>query len=39
MVSGGDTNVYGMAGIVLEVAEHEGGLDVDIEFYLESRQF
>jgi precorrin-3B C17-methyltransferase len=30
MVSGGDTNVYGMAGIVLEVAEHEG-LDVDIE--------
>ncbi|MCO5382171.1 MAG: precorrin-3B C(17)-methyltransferase [Methanosarcina barkeri] len=30
MVSGGDTNVYGMAGIVLEVAEHEG-LEVDIE--------
>lgn len=30
MVSGGDTNVYGMAGIVLEVAEHEN-LDVDIE--------
>ncbi|AAM07604.1 TPA: precorrin-3B C(17)-methyltransferase [Methanosarcina acetivorans] len=30
MVSGGDTNVYGMAGIVLEVAEHES-LDVDIE--------
>jgi precorrin-3B C17-methyltransferase len=30
MISGGDTNVYGMAGIVLEVAEHEN-LDVDIE--------
>ena len=30
MLSGGDTNVYGMAGIVLEVAEHEN-LDVDIE--------
>lgn len=30
MISGGDTNVYGMAGIVLEVAEHED-LDVDIE--------
>lgn len=30
MVSGGDTNVYGMAGIVLEVAEHEE-LEVDIE--------
>jgi precorrin-3B C17-methyltransferase len=30
MISGGDTNVYGMAGIVLEVAEHEN-LEVDIE--------
>jgi len=30
MVSGGDTNVYGMAGIVIEVAEHEK-LDVEIE--------
>ena len=30
MISGGDANVYGMAGLVLEVAEHEG-LDVDIE--------
>jgi len=30
MVSGGDTNVYGMAGIVIEVAEHEN-LDVEIE--------
>jgi precorrin-3B C17-methyltransferase len=30
MISGGDTNVYGMAGIVLELAEHEN-LDVDIE--------
>ncbi len=30
MISGGDTNVYGMAGIVLEIAEHEN-LDVDIE--------
>lgn len=30
MVSGGDTNVYGMAGIVIEVAEHEN-LDVNIE--------
>ncbi|APH39126.1 precorrin-3B C(17)-methyltransferase [Methanohalophilus halophilus] len=30
MVSGGDANVYGMAGLVLEVAEHHE-LDVDIE--------
>lgn len=30
MISGGDANVYGMAGLVLEVAEHEN-LDVDIE--------
>ncbi|MCD4703449.1 MAG: precorrin-3B C(17)-methyltransferase [Methanosarcinaceae archaeon] len=30
MVSGGDANVYGMAGLVLEVAEHQD-LDVDIE--------
>ncbi|SET04039.1 precorrin-3 methyltransferase [Methanococcoides vulcani] len=30
MISGGDANVYGMAGLVLEVAEHED-LDVDIE--------
>ncbi len=30
MISGGDANVYGMAGLVLEVAEHEG-LDVEIE--------
>jgi len=30
MVSGGDANVYGMAGLVLEVAEHYE-LDVDIE--------
>ena len=30
MVSGGDSNVYGMAGLVLEVAQHTD-LDVDIE--------
>ncbi len=30
IISGGDTNIYGMAGIVLEVAEHEN-LDVVIE--------
>lgn len=30
MVSGGDANVYGMAGLVLEVAEHQD-LDVDVE--------
>ena len=30
MVSGGDANVYGMAGIVIEVAE-KSGLDVEIE--------
>ncbi|MBN2110708.1 MAG: precorrin-3B C(17)-methyltransferase [Methanosarcinaceae archaeon] len=30
MISGGDANVYGMAGLVLEVAEH-AGLDVEIE--------
>lgn len=30
MVSGGDSNVYGMAGLVLEVARHTD-LDVDIE--------
>ncbi len=30
MISGGDANVYGMAGLVLEVAEHED-LDVDVE--------
>lgn len=30
MISGGDANIYGMAGLVLEVAEHED-LDVDIE--------
>jgi precorrin-3B C17-methyltransferase len=30
IISGGDTNIYGMAGIVLEVAEHES-LDVVIE--------
>ncbi|MCS3924228.1 precorrin-3B C(17)-methyltransferase [Methanosalsum natronophilum] len=30
IISGGDANVYGMAGLVLEVAE-KTGLDVDIE--------
>lgn len=30
MISGGDANIYGMAGLVLEVAEHEN-LGVDIE--------
>jgi precorrin-3B C17-methyltransferase len=30
MISGGDANVYGMAGLVLEVAEH-AGLDVEVE--------
>jgi len=30
MISGGDANVYGMAGLVLEVAEH-AGLEVEIE--------
>ncbi len=30
MISGGDANVYGMAGLVLEVAEHKG-LDVEVE--------
>ncbi|MDW7731419.1 MAG: precorrin-3B C(17)-methyltransferase [Methanolobus sp.] len=30
MISGGDANIYGMAGLVLEVAEHTG-LDVEIE--------
>jgi precorrin-3B C17-methyltransferase len=30
MISGGDANVYGMAGLVLEVAEHHN-LDTDIE--------
>ncbi len=30
IISGGDANVYGMAGLVLEVAEHTG-LDVEIE--------
>ncbi|SFM45084.1 precorrin-3B C(17)-methyltransferase [Methanolobus profundi] len=30
MISGGDANIYGMAGLVLEVAEH-AGLDVEIE--------
>jgi precorrin-3B C17-methyltransferase len=29
MISGGDANVYGMAGLVLEVAEH-AGLDVEV---------
>ncbi|WP_094226702.1 precorrin-3B C(17)-methyltransferase [Methanolobus psychrotolerans] len=30
MISGGDANIYGMAGLVLEVAEH-AGLNVEIE--------
>lgn len=30
MISGGDANIYGMAGLVLEVAEH-AGLDVEVE--------
>ena len=30
IVSGGDANVYGMAGLVLEVAEKEGDVDVEI---------
>lgn len=30
IISGGDANVYGMAGLVLEVAEKEGDVDVEI---------
>jgi len=30
IVSGGDANVYGMAGIVLEVAQKEGNIDIEI---------
>ncbi len=30
IVSGGDANVYGMAGIVLEVAQKEGDIDIEI---------
>ncbi|NPE30065.1 precorrin-3B C(17)-methyltransferase, partial [Methanococcoides sp. SA1] len=30
MISGGDANVYGMAGLVMEVAEH-ADLEVDVE--------
>jgi precorrin-3B C17-methyltransferase len=30
IVSGGDANVYGMAGIVLEVAQKEGYIDIEI---------
>jgi precorrin-3B C17-methyltransferase len=30
IISGGDANVYGMAGLVLEVAEKEGDVEVEI---------
>jgi precorrin-3B C17-methyltransferase len=30
IVSGGDANVYGMAGLVLEVAQKEGDIDIEI---------
>ncbi|VVB89514.1 Uroporphyrinogen-III C-methyltransferase [uncultured archaeon] len=30
IVSGGDANVYGMAGLVLEVVQKEGNIDVEI---------
>lgn len=30
IISGGDANVYGMAGLVLEVAEKEDGIDIEI---------
>ncbi len=30
IVSGGDANVYGMAGLVLEVAQKEGNIDLEI---------
>lgn len=30
IVSGGDANVYGMAGLVLEVAQKEGDIDLEI---------
>jgi precorrin-3B C17-methyltransferase len=30
IISGGDANVYGMAGLVLEVAQKEGQMDIEI---------
>ncbi len=30
IVSGGDANVYGMAGLVLEVAQKEGDIDIEV---------
>jgi len=30
IISGGDANVYGMAGLVLEVAEKSGDIDLEV---------
>ncbi len=30
IISGGDANIYGMAGLVLEVAQKEGDIDIEI---------
>jgi len=30
IVSGGDANVYGMAGLVLEVAQKEGDIEIEV---------